>query len=201
MNLIDIVALIAMGYGAYRGFRNGVIIEVTGLIGLIIGVWAGLRLAFIFANYYRDNFDIPENYIPLLAFFTAFLLGIGLVYFIGRATSSLVNSVGIGLPNKLGGLVFGAAKWAFIAGTGLSLLANSQMIPPDSQESSVAYQPLNVYCTTVQQYSIGLIPAASNVFDDVETYFVDLDSTRRAKEGLPPSERPNPDSVSLNNPF
>ena len=51
MNLIDIVALVLIGLGAWRGVKNGMIKEVAGLLGLVIGVWAGMRLAFVFANY------------------------------------------------------------------------------------------------------------------------------------------------------
>ena len=133
MNFIDIVALVAIGWGAFRGFRNGVIIEVAGLLGLIVGIWAGLKLAFVFANYYRDNFEIPANYIPLLAFLSAFLIGIGGVWLLGRILNKMVNSVALGIPNRLAGLTFGAAKWAFLIGTLLSLVGNSQMIPEETQ--------------------------------------------------------------------
>jgi len=183
MNFIDVVALIAIGFGVYRGFRNGIILELAGLLGLIVGIWAGLRLAFLFADYYRDNFDIPDNYIPLIAFLTAFLIGIGGVWLLGRVLNKFVNSVALGLPNKLGGAVFGGAKWAFMIGTALSLVGNSQVIPEETRESSTAYPILGAYCKAVQGYTIGLVPAASNVFSDVEEYFVGLDSTRNVRKG------------------
>ncbi len=193
MNLIDIVALVAIGVGGFRGFQNGIKKEVTGLLGLIVGIWAGLRLSFLFADYYRDNFDILENYIPLLAFLTAFLIGIAAVWLLGRLLNRFVNSIALGLPNKIGGVVFGAAKWAFLVGTLLSLVINAQVISKDTQESSTAYPILNKYCKVVQGYTIGLIPAATNVFNDVENYFVDLDSVRSTREGTP---YPGSDSLS-----
>ncbi len=191
---IDIVAAIAIGYGAFMGFRNGIVKEAAGLLGVIVGVWAGLRLAFVFANYYRDSTDLPEAWIPLIAFLTAFLIGIGAVYLLGRLTSSLINSVGIALPNKLGGLVFGAAKWAFLIGTAVTLVANSGFITQDDKDASITYPVLSTFSTTVQDYTIGLVPAATNVLDDVETYFVGLDSTRRAEKGLLPREAAPADS-------
>lgn len=185
MNLIDIVALVLIGLGAWRGVKNGMIKEVAGLLGLVIGVWAGMRLAFVFANYYRDNFDIPDNYIPLIAFLTAFLLGIGVVYLLGRLLHKVVHSVALGLPNRAAGAVFGAAKWAFLVGTLLSLIGGSKLMGEETIEGSKAYPILNTYCKGVQNYTIGLVPAASNVFNDVEDYFVGLDSTRNARQGMP----------------
>ena len=185
MNLIDIIALVLIGVGAWRGYRNGMITEIAGLLGLVVGVWAGMKLAFIFANYYRDHFDIPDNYIPLLAFLTAFLLGIGGVYLLGRVLHKVVHSVALGLPNRAAGVAFGAAKWAFIVGTVLSLVGNSGIFAKETIEESKAYPLLGDYCKGVQGYTIGLIPAATNVFDDVENYFVGLDSTRNARQGAP----------------
>ena len=39
MNYIDIVILLFLLYGAFRGFSKGLIIEVATLAGLILGVF------------------------------------------------------------------------------------------------------------------------------------------------------------------
>jgi len=200
MNFIDIIAAIGLGYGAFVGFRNGVVREIAGLLGLVIGVWAGLRLGFIFASLLNEKLGIDGNFLPLLGFLVAFLIGIAAVYFVGRMTSTLINSVGIGLPNKLGGLIFGAAKWAFLLGTGLTLVANSGFITEEQRKGSLSYPFLHTFSVKTQDYTIGLVPAATNVLDDVGEYFIELDSTRRVKEGLPPLERPSKDSVATPDP-
>ncbi len=185
MNFFDIIALIILGYGAYKGYKNGVIIEVASLLGLVVGFWAGMRLAFIFANYYRDTFQVPENWIPALAFFTAFALGLGAVFLAAKAATTLLKTVQLNLPNRLAGAAFGILKWGFLFGSLLSIVGTSQFLGNDVKESSKVYPVLNTYCSVVQGYSIGLLPAAHNVFDDMENYFVELDSVRNAKKGLP----------------
>jgi membrane protein required for colicin V production len=184
MNFIDIIVLVAVGYGAFKGFRNGMIFEIAGLLGLIVGIWAGLRLAFIFADYYKENFELPGKWIPLLAFMTAFLLGMGGVWLAGRLANGLVKTVQLGIVNTIAGAVFGGLKWAFLVGTFLTLIGNSMVLPKEVQESSATYPIVTAYCSAVQGYSIGLLPKARNVFEDVDQYFVSLDSTHRAQDSL-----------------
>lgn len=172
-------------YGAYKGFKNGVIIEVASLLGLVVGFWAGMRLAFIFAEYYRDTFKVPENWIPALAFFTAFALGLGAVFLAAKAATTLLKTAQLNLPNRLAGAAFGILKWAFLFGSLVSIIGDSQFLGNDLKETSKSYPVLNTYCSVVQGYSIGLLPAARNVFDDMEHYFVELDSVRKAEKGMP----------------
>lgn len=179
MNFLDIFALGVLGYGAYKGFKNGVIIEVASLLGLIIGFWAGMRLAFIFAHYYRDHFQLPEKWVPSIAFFTAFAIGLGAVYLAGWAATKLVNTAQLELPNRLAGLGFGVLKWGFLVGALFCIIGNAEILAKKTTEESVAYPALTTYSKVVQGYSIGLIPQARNVLDDMEHYFVQLDSAQR----------------------
>jgi membrane protein required for colicin V production len=182
MNFIDILVLVAVGYGAFKGFQNGVIYEVAGLLGLVVGVWAGMRLAFLFADYYKDNFDLPGKWIPVLAFLTAFLVGMGAVWLAGRIVNALVKTVQLNLVNRLAGSAFGVLKWAFLIGTFLSVIGNAFVLTPEVQAGSATYPYVTTYCKVVQGYSVGLLPQARNVFDDMENYFVELDSTRKSQE-------------------
>lgn len=186
VNFIDILALVAVGYGVFRGFRNGVIYEIAGMLGLVVGVWAGMRLAFIFADYYRDNTNLPDPWIPLLAFLTAFLLGLGLVYLVGRLATQIMKTVQLNMLNRLAGGAFGGLKWALIIGIAITMLGSSKIIPEETQAESTTYPILDTYTKTVQGYSIGLIPQAQNVFQEMDNYFVGLDSVRKANREMAP---------------
>jgi membrane protein required for colicin V production len=182
VNFLDIIALVTLGWGAYKGFKNGVLIEVAGLVGLVVGFWAGMRLAFVFANYYRDNFHLPEKWLPALAFFTAFALGIGAVRLAAWAATKLLQTVQLNLPNRLAGGAFGVLKFGFLVGALFSIVGLSQILSPETTESSKSYAILKGYSSIVQGYTIGLVPAARNVMDDMDQYFVALDSVNQVQE-------------------
>lgn len=185
MNFLDIIALAALGWGAYKGFKNGVLIEVAGLVGLIVGFWAGMRLAFLFAEYYRDNFELPEKWVPGIAFLTAFAVGVGAVYLAAWLVTKVLKSAEINLPNRIAGAAFGILKWGFLVGAFFSILGGAHILPPSTTEGSKTYPLLAGYSKAMQGYTVGLIPQARNVLDDMEHYFVSVDSTHQGQQGLP----------------
>lgn len=190
-NIIDIIALVAVGYGVFRGFRNGVIYEVAGILGLIVGVWAGMRLAFLFADWYREHTTLPENWIPLIGFLTAFLIGMGVVVLAGRLITRLVKTIQLNMVNRAAGGVFGGLKWALILGSLLTMFGTAKFFSEETKEESKSYPLLKTYTESAHGYSIGLIPQAQNVFEEMDGYFIGLDSTRRANGDLPQEPETN----------
>lgn len=183
MNFLDIVAIAALGWGAYKGFKNGLLIEVAGLLGLIVGFWAGMRLAFLFADYYRDHFHLPEKWIPAIAFFTAFAIAIGCIYLAAWAATKMLQTAQLNLPNRLAGGLFGILKWGFLVGALFTIVGTSQILSTETTEGSKSYSLLKGYSSAVQGYTIGLIPSARNVMDDMERYFVSVDSINKEHQG------------------
>ena len=171
LTFIDIIAAVGIGFGLIRGWSNGIIKEVAGIIGVVLGVWAGFRFAFIFADYYRENFEVPENVIPFLAFLTAFILVLVLVFFAGKMLKFFLEKTNLSVLNKAAGAMFGGLKLAFVIGSLISLVGKAGFISQETKETSVAYPYISAYCEGVMEYSVGLIPAAKNVFKDMDEYF------------------------------
>jgi membrane protein required for colicin V production len=176
VNFIDIIVLVLLGLGIVRGFMNGVIREVAGLLGAVLGIWAGLRLAFVFAEYYRQHIDINEKLLPFLAFLTAFVLALVAVLLLGRVLDKIVKEASLGIVNKLMGALFGALKWGFITGSILNIVGNSGYLK-STMDGSATYPYITGYTQYVTEYSIGLVPQAKNVFGEMNTYFNPSDST------------------------
>ena len=59
MNYIDIVILLFLLYGAFRGFSKGLIIEVATLAGLILGVFIAIRYSPFTEGILKDFLNIP----------------------------------------------------------------------------------------------------------------------------------------------
>ena len=62
MNYIDIVILLFLLYGAFRGFSKGLIIEVATLAGLILGVFIAIRYSPFTEGILKDLSLIPPRY-------------------------------------------------------------------------------------------------------------------------------------------
>ena len=60
MNYIDIVILLFLLYGAFRGFSKGLIIEVATLAGLILGVFIAIRYSPFTEGILKDFLNITS---------------------------------------------------------------------------------------------------------------------------------------------
>ena len=127
MNYIDIVILLFLLYGAFRGFSKGLIIEVATLAGLILGVF------------------ITSRYLSYIALAVTFLLVVIAVYLLGKMLTRLVDIISLGLVNKLLGTLLGIAKY-FIMVCVLLMIVDAlndkfHFISEETRENSLLFDP------------------------------------------------------------
>ncbi len=147
MNYFDIIILIPMLWGAFKGFKKGLIIEVASLVALFLGIWGGVKFSSISAKYLSEMFDISEKIMPLISFAITFILIIISVFALAKMLQKIVKLVALGLANKITGAVFGALKFALIISVILNLVNNINaeinFIEPEMQNSSLLYEPVS----------------------------------------------------------
>mgnify|MGYP000534398377 FL=1 len=111
MNYIDVVILLFLLYGAFRGFSKGLIIEVATLAGLILGVFIAIRYSPFTEGILKDFLNITSRYLSYIALAVTFLLVVIVVYLLGKMLTRLVDIISLGLVNKLLGTLLGIAKY------------------------------------------------------------------------------------------
>ncbi len=79
MSYIDIIILLFLLYGAYRGFSRGLIVEVATLAGLVLGVYMAVRYSSYTENFLRDFLNFSSRYISYVALAVTFILVVILV--------------------------------------------------------------------------------------------------------------------------
>ena len=68
MNYIDIVIIITFSYATFKGFVNGFIKEITGVVSLIIGTYLAINFSIYLEPLFVDLFKKYASLIPLLSF-------------------------------------------------------------------------------------------------------------------------------------
>ena len=111
MNYIDVIILLPLVYGAYKGFSLGLIVEMSTLFALVLGVFISLRYAVNVEGFLKDFVALPESYAYYIAFAVTFLLVIIVMHLLGKL---LIDMVSLGLFNKLFGIVLGVLKAAIV---------------------------------------------------------------------------------------
>lgn len=113
MNFFDLCVLIIVGFCFVRGGFKGLVREISGIVGVVVGFYGA-------NTYYPQLIPYIESWIPapqlqkLVCFFMLFcliLIGVGLV---AMLIHKLLKAVFLGWVDKTFGVIFGAAKGILI---------------------------------------------------------------------------------------
>ncbi len=143
MNWLDIIILIPLLLFAFRGLKNGIIMEIFTLIALILGIWGALEFSFITEAYLIEQFQWDNKYLGVIALVITFVLVVVGVYLVGKVIQKLFQAVALGMLDKLLGFLFGVMKGLLI----LTLIVHiyngfdkkSQLIHEEVKEASFCY--------------------------------------------------------------
>ncbi len=165
---IDIILLIIALWFAYKGLRNGLVVELTSLLSLIVAIWAALKYGKVVRELLQRYLDLQGDYLPFISFVVVFLAVLIVVGLIGKVITKALNIVQLGFLNKTLGLAFSILKIGII----LSLLVNGldrvnkvyEFIPQSTINNSYFYRPLNGFAKKIYEFS-------DEHFDDVKQQF------------------------------
>jgi membrane protein required for colicin V production len=147
MNWLDILLLIIIGVAGWKGFRRGFIIELASLVGMVLGIWAGIHLS----ERVVDVLSL-EVKSAALAFLITFALVLALVVLIGHGLTKLIDLANLSIPNKIAGIAFGVLRSAFTLSIALNLLhgwTEGSMPPADAREASRLHAPVSAFAPLV----------------------------------------------------
>ena len=146
MNYFDIIIIIPLIWGAYKGFKKGFIIEIASFIALGLGVWGGIKFSAISAKYLSEAFDISEKIMPLISFAVTFILIVIVVFMLAKMLQKIISMIALGFINKAAGSLFGMLKFGLIMSVIINFtnIINNQInfIDPEMKSSSVLFEPI-----------------------------------------------------------
>lgn len=144
MNWLDIGLLVWLGIGAFKGFRNGFIIELCALIGLLLGIWGAVH----FSDRVSEWCGWGEDK-TVIAFLVTMLLVMFLVHLGAKALTKAIDIAQLSLPNKVAGIVFGVVRMAFLASVLLNAVPVSSWggSTPSKEvmQRSALYEPVRAF--------------------------------------------------------
>lgn len=116
LNPIDIVLAIPLLWGAVRGFRRGLILEITALVALFLGAYAALFGSDIVAEWLDAHYAIGKAYLGLVSFAVTFLAVAVGVHLLGRILEKIVDITALKMLDRIGGVIFAAGRaWLMLS--------------------------------------------------------------------------------------
>lgn len=143
MNYLDIILAVPLCVFLWRGWRRGLIYEVSTLVGLVVGTWAAVRFSCQVAQWLH----IESDHAVLVAFFITFVAVVALSYLLGKCIERLLKLVKVGFMNNL----LGALASMLVGVCMLSVLIyyveiidrHEVILKAEAKQSSVLYKPIN----------------------------------------------------------
>lgn len=169
--LIDVVFLILLLTAVFKGLRNGLIVALFSLLGVIAGMAVAVKLSAVAANYLGNAVNISERWLPLVAFIAVFLAVIIVVRLGAKALQGVVEVVMLGWLNRLGGIVFYALLYTFIFSVVLFYLGQVHFIKPETEQASATFSYIRPLGPKVIDGVSAIVPLFKNMFAELEIFF------------------------------
>ena len=175
MNYLDIIISLLLLYGLFKGFSNGLIKEITGLVGLIIGVYVAIKFSVYLEpeieNYIKDY----KEFVPIVSFVILFLVSILSIRSVGYVLDKFTKALSLGIISKFLGAIFGFLKYHIILIFLLFIITEYDLINKKIKKESVLLEPLK---QTAEVIHPQINKHKKNILDQVEK------ETQKVKEKL-----------------
>ena len=89
VNIMDLVFGGLIAYGGFKGFRKGVIVELTSLLALVLGIYGAIHFSGYVAEQLTSYIDWDKRYVDLASFG---LTSVGIIFgvsLLGKMLTSL----------------------------------------------------------------------------------------------------------------
>lgn len=167
-----------------KGFMNGFIKEVFGLVGLVGGVYFASRFAETVAIFIDTNFLHLENtaLLKLLGFLAVLIVIWVSATILGSVFSKLTSDSGLGFLNRLFGFIVGGGKYFLIFALIVTALSNVTLVKDNLEkyvQDSVLYPYLKEAGSTLINLDPKVLGLDSSSTTEVLKDVVNLNETNR----------------------
>ena len=157
MNGFDIVFFLVLLFGSWKGWSNGLLKEVLGLIGVFVGLYVARLLYEQVGFYLAPHLGTPPAVANIIAFALLWMGVPILLSILGSLLTKFLELVGLDGINHIGGLVVSLVKYVLLLGVLCNVLAITHLVSEEAQQTSTLFTPLKqstsmIFDLAVQQW-------------------------------------------------
>ncbi|MBR2419316.1 MAG: CvpA family protein, partial [Rikenellaceae bacterium] len=142
MNIIDIVLLIVAVWALYAGARDGLLVQIGGVVGLVVGIWLAFRQAARVGAW----FGMHGAEASVAGFISVLVVTVIVIAVGSRLVRGVFRMTGLGFFDAVLGAGVSVLKAAVVASLIIAAIdavnVNNILISKERIESSRAYVPL-----------------------------------------------------------
>lgn len=142
MNGIDIALGIPLLYALYKGFRAGIVVQLAGIVGLLIGVYLAYRYGTMVGSWCGANEPLTQA----VGFGVILVVVLVAMAIVGRLLRGLFRIAGLGIFDQIGGVLLAFFKVALILSLLLSIFnrinVEKEWVKSKYVTESMLYRPI-----------------------------------------------------------
>ncbi len=159
MNVLDIVILALIAFGAWQGYQRGAISEIARIVGLALAFVLAIQLMDTVGLVLVSNFNLPDEIVPILGFVVTFTVVMLIVYLGARAVQFVLGKIKLGGLNRLLGGAVGGAKWALLLSVMFLLFGSVRMPSAEMRSGSIFYEGISIIAPRAWQSMSRALPS------------------------------------------
>lgn len=157
MEVVDIVLLIILGFGTYKGFSTGLLMQLLGIIAFFVAIIGGFHLMQWGADFLGQYMNGYREILPFLSFVIIFILIMVLINMVGKGLKSVLDMTLLGSFDNLAGAMVGLLKWAFVLSIVIWIVGSFGLVAIEDYSERTTIFPLVATLAPLVLDSIGLL--------------------------------------------
>ncbi|WP_269226854.1 CvpA family protein [Flavobacterium eburneipallidum] len=146
MSFLDIILGSLLAFGLYKGIKNGLFVEVSSLISLLLGIYFAVKFSILTADVLSGIVHWNPKTIQITAFILTFILVVIGISLLAKFLTGIADFAQLGWINKLGGGFFRLLKTILIVSIFLNLFEkinfNNTFAKKETLDNSLFYRPI-----------------------------------------------------------
>ena len=165
MSWFDAIVVLIVVIGAYRGYKEGFLMELFSLLAIILGILGAFKLLGLALIFLQDRFDIDRKILPYVAFGVVFLVIVIAVTLIGKMISISIDKSFLGRVDAAAGALLGSIKTVFMFSVFLWILSSMKISFPERwTESSKLETWVTGFAPKVTEWIAEYVPVFGDMF-------------------------------------
>lgn len=152
---IDLILLVPLGLAAWRGWKNGFVMELISSMSLFVGIYAAVRLSDWMSVFLRERLEVKAENLAIISFIVVLVLVMVVLFFLGKMITRVIKAGGGEFWNKIGGSFFSLVKSLLFLSLFFILFhklnSRTHILSEAQQEKSILYKP-------VMNFSLFILP-------------------------------------------
>jgi membrane protein required for colicin V production len=179
--IIDVLFIIILFFAIYKGWRNGFVVAILSVVGLIIGLVAAVKLSAIIASHLKDSTNISVRWLPFISFVIVFIAVMLIIRLVASLITKTMEVVALGWANKLAGIILYAVTYTIILSVILFYIQKVHIISDQSIEQSHLYGFIEPFGPAAINGIGRVLPWFKDMFTQLELFFDNV-ATKAAKQ-------------------